>query len=669
MKLGGHPAVFLDVDTREFFLFGATFNAQDTWLLFFLLTGVGFGLVYATALAGRVWCGWACPQTVFLEGVYRRIERLVEGPREKRMRRNAGPWNVDKVARKVAAHALYVVASLLVAHIFLSYFASLPKTFAMVRQSPAAHPEAFAWVVAMTALFYGNFAWFREQLCVVLCPYGRLQSALLDEHSLVVGYDARRGEPRGKKGASGAGDCVDCKRCVVVCPTGIDIRNGTQMECLACTACIDACDDVMDRLGRPAGPRPLRLAGRARGQAAQGRPVAHRRSTRCSSSWAPSSPSSRRAERSDFEVGLLRLPGEPYTMEAGEVRNALQLHLVNKRSTAATYRMEVEPADGMTVVLPMPTVTLPPLSDVRVPGVPLGACERASTAISRFACASCAPTTRATRCRYRGRSSGQRRGDGRGRRDERHARRVGPAHGPPRQHALCRHVRRRRRDDLLRLTSRATSQACSRSCPTCSRTTRGASLRTRRQGRSRARSGQAWVRSGAVSHALLGLRFAAGALMIAVGFYLAGWGGALRWLERAGEPVWRRVAPLARRLVPVRTPWQALALGLVWGWMPCGLVYAALAASVTSGSPLAGATTMAAFGLGTLPTLVAMGSAAALVTRLARSRRVRIAAAVVVAAFGVAQIAHAGVAYAAAGQPACCAGHAVGEGNLQRRGP
>lgn len=174
---------------------------------------------------------------------------------------------------------------------------------------------------------------------------------------------------------------------------------------------------------------------------------------------------------------------------------------------------------------------------------------------------------------------------------------------------------------------------------------------------------------GPISHALLGLRFAAGALMIAVGFYLSGWGGALRWLEHAGEPVWRRVAPLARRLVPVRTPWQALALGLVWGWMPCGLVYAALTASVTGGAPLAGAMTMAAFGLGTLPTLVAMGSAAALVTRLARSRRVRTAAAVVIAAFGVAQIAQAGVAYAAAGQPACCAGHAVGEGNLQRRGP
>lgn len=198
VKIGGHPAVFVDIERRELYLLGGTYNAQDTWLLFFLLTGVGFALVFATALAGRVWCGWACPQTVFLEGVYRGIERWIEGTREKRMRRNAGRWSMERIARKTVTHALYIVASFFVAHIVLSYFASLPKTFAMVRHSPSA-PQAFVWAFAMTAGFYLNFAWFREQLCVVLCPYGRLQSALLDEHSLVVGCDARRGEPRGKR--------------------------------------------------------------------------------------------------------------------------------------------------------------------------------------------------------------------------------------------------------------------------------------------------------------------------------------------------------------------------------------------------------------------------------------------------------------------------------------
>jgi cytochrome c oxidase accessory protein FixG len=364
--IAGHPAVFLDVDTREFFLFGATFNAQDTWLLFFLLTGVGFGLVYATALAGRVWCGYACPQTVFLEGVYRRIQRVVEGPRDKRLRRNAGPWNADKAARKIASHTLYVLVSLLVAHVFLSYFVSLPKTFAMVRQSPAAHPEAFGWVVAMTGLFYLNFAFFREQLCVVLCPYGRLQSALLDEHSLVIGYDTRRGEPRGKKGVEGAGDCVDCKRCVVVCPTGIDIRNGTQMECIACTACIDACDEIMDKLERPRGlvryDSQQGLAGKPR-KLVRGRMVLY--SVLLVVGAVVALLATRK--RQDFEVGLLRLPGEPYTVEAGEVRNALQLHLVNKRADRTAYRVEVEAAPGMSAVIPMPTVSLAGLDGTRVP--------------------------------------------------------------------------------------------------------------------------------------------------------------------------------------------------------------------------------------------------------------------------------------------------------------
>lgn len=366
VNVGGHPAVFVDVDERELFLFGASFNAQDTWLLFFLLSGAGFGLAYATALAGRVWCGWACPQTVFLEGVYRRIERFVEGSREKRLRRNAGPWTLDVVARKIVTHTLYVVASLLVAHVFLSYFVSLPKTFHMVRRSPAEHPEAFAWVVMTAAAFYLNFAWFREQLCVVMCPYGRLQSALLDEHSLVVGYDARRGEPRGKKGAAGAGDCVDCKRCVVVCPTGIDIRNGLQMECLACTACIDACDEIMDRLGRPRG---LIRYDSQEGLAGRPRRIVRSRVVLYSALLAVGAVVAFVAtrKRTDFEVTLLRLPGEPYVVEAGEVRNAIQLHVVNKRATAETYHVEVKGAQPVGVVLPMANVSVAPLSDVRVP--------------------------------------------------------------------------------------------------------------------------------------------------------------------------------------------------------------------------------------------------------------------------------------------------------------
>ncbi len=369
IKVGGNPALFVDVDRRRLFLFGATYNAQDTWLLFFLLTGIGFGLVFATTLAGRVWCGWACPQTVFLEGMFRPIERWIEGPREQRLRRSQARWTLDRVARRAAIHALYFVSALFIAHVFLSYFASMPATVRMVRGDPAAHPEAFAWVVAMTAIFYANFAWFREQLCVVICPYGRLQSAMLDAHSLVVGYDARRGEPRGKRGTEGAGDCVDCKRCVVVCPTGIDIRHGVQMECIACTACIDACDEIMDRLGRPRGLVRYDsldgLAGKPR-RVIRGRIVLYAALLVVGAVVALVAT----RQRTDFEVTLLRLPGPPFALEAGPppiVRNALEVHVVNKRATATTYRIAFEPAPPLTAVVPLPQVAVGPMGDVRVP--------------------------------------------------------------------------------------------------------------------------------------------------------------------------------------------------------------------------------------------------------------------------------------------------------------
>ncbi|MCA9606186.1 MAG: cytochrome c oxidase accessory protein CcoG, partial [Myxococcales bacterium] len=245
IPINGHPALFLDVQHRQFFLFGNTFNAQDAWLLFFIFSGVGLSIILVTAVVGRVWCGWACPQTVFLEGMFRRIERLVEGPRNVRIRRNDGPWSFDKIWRKVVKHALFVLSALFVSHVLLSFFVSMPSLLEMVQRSPAEHPTAFAWMLAVSFVLYGNFAWFREQFCMIICPYGRLQSVLTDRDSLVVGYDEGRGEPRGKAKDPNTGDCVDCKRCVHVCPTGIDIRNGLQLDCIGCTACIDACDEVM----------------------------------------------------------------------------------------------------------------------------------------------------------------------------------------------------------------------------------------------------------------------------------------------------------------------------------------------------------------------------------------------------------------------------------------
>lgn len=366
IRVKGNPAVFLDIEHRKFYLFGTTFNAQDLWLLFFLLTGVGFTLVYVTALLGRVWCGWACPQTVFLEAVYRPFQRLVEGPREARLRRNAGPWTLDKIWRKTVLHTGYVLISLVLAHVFVSYFVSLPRLFAMVRASPSRHPEAFAWVMAITGVLYFNFFWFREQLCLVLCPYGRLQSVLTDNDTLVIGYDARRGEPRGKATQKDRGDCVDCGRCVVVCPMGIDIRNGLQLDCIACTACIDACDEIMDRLHRPRG---LIRYDSLRGLQGDKRRILRPRIVIYTILLLVGAVVASIAlrKRTDFEANLLRLPGTPYTIDNGLIRNAFDIHLVNKRNHRETLVIEPEPVTSVSFILPIATVTLDSLADTHVP--------------------------------------------------------------------------------------------------------------------------------------------------------------------------------------------------------------------------------------------------------------------------------------------------------------
>ncbi len=362
----GHPAVQLDIESRSFFLFGLTFNAQDLPMTFFLLTGTVFVLLFATAVAGRVWCGFACPQTVFLEGVYRRIERLVEGPREVRMKRDMGEWTVAQVARKITKHTLYVVASLIIAHVLLSYFVSIPRVFRMVSQSPAAHPSVFIIAVVTTALLYGNFAFFREQLCLGLCPYGRLQGVLTDRDSLSVGYDRKRGEPRGKASDKSAGACVDCNRCVVVCPTGIDIRDGIQLDCIGCTACIDACDEIMDKLHRPRG---LVRVDSERVLAGEPRRF-----------WRPRLGiylalgavgvlvmTLTLRQHLEFEANLIRLQGAPWTVEDGVVRNSFELHVVNKRNEAATYLIEPEASPGVNWTIPLSTVRLDSLGSVDAP--------------------------------------------------------------------------------------------------------------------------------------------------------------------------------------------------------------------------------------------------------------------------------------------------------------
>ncbi|MEM7605155.1 MAG: cytochrome c oxidase accessory protein CcoG [Myxococcota bacterium] len=377
IRIGGRPALYLNVLERRFYLFGASFNAQDFWLFLFVLTGVALALFVITTLWGRVWCGYACPQTVFLEGLFRPIERVIEGPRNERIRRNAGPWTLGKVWRKTLKHASFASLSVLLAHIFLSYFISLPALAEMIGRSPGEHPTAFAWMATLSGILYFNFAWFREQLCLAICPYGRLQSTLTDDQSLVVGYDTHRGEPRRKgKRREGAGDCVDCHRCVLVCPTGIDIRNGLQMECIGCAACIDACDAVMHRLGKAPGlVRYDSLAGLDGKERRIRRPRLALYGV-VASVWLIATTVAF-ASRTSFEANLLRPPaGAPFLVRDGEVINALRVHLVNKNDEPMHFTLAAGESANIDLSVRVSDLTLGAGEDRYIPIVasaPVGA--------------------------------------------------------------------------------------------------------------------------------------------------------------------------------------------------------------------------------------------------------------------------------------------------------
>jgi cytochrome c oxidase accessory protein FixG len=361
IPIGGHPAVFLDVAGRRFHFLGFTLSTQDTWLLFFGVSGLGFTLFFITALFGRLWCGWACPQTVFLDHVYRRIERWIEGDAPARRARQAAPMSADKFFRRAAKHALYALAALLITHLFLAYFVSLPELWAYMHEAPGEHWTAFLFVFVAAGLLYFNFAWFREQLCIVICPYGRLQSALSDDHTLVIGYDTTRGEPRGRlvrqpgvrgleaggsvqitdtapllPAASATGDCIDCSRCVQVCPTGIDIRHGLQMECIGCAACIDACDEVMEKVKRPAGLiRYDSLAGLGGGATRWLRPRTILYGVLLLFGAAAAAFAFSTVRPANFSV--YRMSGAAYFVGPEVVRNQFMVRLVNKRSAPAGF--------------------------------------------------------------------------------------------------------------------------------------------------------------------------------------------------------------------------------------------------------------------------------------------------------------------------------------------
>lgn len=259
VKINHNPFLLFNVIDRKFFIFGQPFYLQDFFILALgAVTSVIFVMLF-TVVFGRIFCGWLCPQTIFMEGVFRKIEYWIEGDRNKQMKLDRQEWNSEKIRKRLTKWSVYAAISVVITNFMFMYIVGYEEVFRIITEGPAENPLKFLAMICFTAAFYFVFSWLREQVCTLVCPYGRLQGVLIDKQTINVYYDFKRGENRSKwkkdedRKAVEKGDCIDCNQCVVVCPTGIDIRNGQQLECVNCTACIDACDEIMVKLGLPKG--------------------------------------------------------------------------------------------------------------------------------------------------------------------------------------------------------------------------------------------------------------------------------------------------------------------------------------------------------------------------------------------------------------------------------
>lgn len=368
VRIQGNPLLMLNIPERKFVILGQVFWPQDFPIFAVAMLLFLTGIVVFTAAFGRLWCGWACPQTVLMEMVFRKLEYWIEGDSHQQRALAKGPWTASKIFKKAGKQAVFLLLSFIIGNTLLAYIIGSDELIRLVTDNPRDHVRGLSFMVLFTLLFYGIFARFREQACTFICPYGRLQSTLLDENSIVVGYDYKRGERRGglrrketpeARLAGGLGDCIDCRQCVSVCPTGIDIRDGTQMECVNCTACIDACDSVMDRIRRPRGLiRYASLNGIERGERLRLTPrlvgyavvligliglFVFLLFT-----------------RADVQTTLLRAPGALFqTMPDGRISNLYIVKLVNKTHREIPIELKLEDTAGSLRVMG-PKLVVPP---------------------------------------------------------------------------------------------------------------------------------------------------------------------------------------------------------------------------------------------------------------------------------------------------------------------
>lgn len=374
VKIDGQPLLMMNFFERKFVIFGQVFLPQD-----FVLFGIGM-IIFVVFIAlftvtyGRIWCGWLCPQTIFLEMIFRPIEYRLEGDSRQQKKFDEGPWDFNKVWRKGLKHLIFISFSVFIAHITMAYLVGIEEVGRLITQSPAKNPTGFGSLVAFTVAFYYVFAKLREDVCVTICPYGRLQGVLVNRDTMTVIYDDVRGEPRGRirKGgpqpvrtpqsaltSESTGDCIDCNLCVQVCPTGIDIRNGIQLECVNCTACMDACDQVMDKISKPRGlirhasvdsiekNKPFKISKR---------------------SWAYSVvlvvlialEAVLLINRSDVETTVMRVPGQLYQeKEDNKITNLYNAQFVNKTNDVKEIRLRAaEKGFVVKYVGKIPTVSV-----------------------------------------------------------------------------------------------------------------------------------------------------------------------------------------------------------------------------------------------------------------------------------------------------------------------